>query len=500
MNKLSVSYINRLSAKLEKFAAESVRHNNLNRALRLLKTLSYLRYTFYLGIKNDFIENNIIKLAQHIKKSNFTYNKVKKSIVIIDEINADYIGLMIQYLSALVSGGYHILYIYEQREHRGAVRESLMQTLQSYEKARLRLIPSSINGLHKSQWIYNEICAFGSKNILMHFGEWAIEECVACTALPECCNRYRINIADHCFWAGVSCVDYTYEFRHYGANLSYKERGVKQSQIIYIPFYPVMKEVSFKGFPEECVGKFIFLTGGSSYKIVDENLTFFRLCKYILDKCPNSIILFAGSDGKDNSFLSNGIEQYGLQGKILPIGYRNDILEVFRHCDVFINTYPVSGGLMCQYAAQCSKPIINFKNDQVEECIAQKKRCNFTCCSEDEFKNEAFKLYCDSEYRKTRGTILHDAVVSKEEFENAFLSFIETGERKFKIDWNENFVPKVFSTNNVIDFYNKKLTGFYYNLFRLLGVDFIKLMPGELFLLVFSGVKIKIKKLIKRMV
>lgn len=497
MKELSVIYINALCSRFELIANRSIHKDCFNRALRVLKALAFIRYKFHLGYTNDFIEEQIQFLAQHIVRSTFSENHYEKSIAIIDEINADYVGLMTQYLAPFISDGYQILYLYEQIEHKGDLRTNLMQTLTSYDKAVVKEIPSEKKYFAKSQWIYNEICSFGSKKVLMNFGEWAVEHCVACYALPDECKKYHINAGDHCFWAGACCADYSFELRHYGANLSCKYRGLSKEQIVYQPFYPVMKEVSFQGLPEGCEGKFIFLSGGAAYKIVDEQKTYFKLCKRILNECPNAIIMYAGANAGniDNGVLTDGIEQFGLKGKFLSIGYRNDILEVFKHCDVFLDTFPIGGGTMCQFAAHCSKPIINYLYPGVEECVAQKKECHFTFYTEDDLIHEAVKLYADEAYRKRRGTEMHDAVVSKEEFDNALLSFLSTGNRVFEVKWDINFVPRKLSTEDAINYNNKALFVFYYQLFKYLGVDSIWLMPGNLFSFCISGVKRKMRKI-----
>lgn len=494
MNSLSISYIQSICAKFEGKVKYCLKLGLNNNAIRFLKVLSYIRYKFYLGYKNDFIEDCIKELSNSINNKKFKENGIEKSIAIIDNVNSDYIGLMPQYLEALISGSYHFLYLYEHKEHSTATRNYLMQTLCAYDRAILKEIPSC-KPISKSQWIYNEICSFGTTKIITHLGEWAIEECVACAALPSQCEQFRINCADHCFWAGASCVDYTLEFRHYGANITLNKRGIDKNHIIYVPFYPLMQVVSFKGFPKECIGKFIFLSGGAIYKIVDEEKTFFKLCKSILDKCPEAILIFAGAD-LNNSVLSDGIEEYGLQGRFFPVGYRTDIFEVFKHCDVFINTYPVGGGLMCQYAAQCSKPILNYKDKGDEECVAQKTDCNFTFFSEEEFIQEAVKLYSDKEYRIAKGKLFNNAVISKNEFNEAVLSFLQLRKKHFDVKWDDAFIQYEYNTEDAIEYCNKKLAAFYYKLFQLLKSDFIFSMPLEFFSLCVYSVKRLLNKML----
>ena len=46
--------------------------------------------------------------------------------------------------------------------------------------------------------------------------------------------------------------------------------------------------------------------------------------------------------------------------------YRKDISQLFRNCDIYYGTYPLSGGLMCQYAAAFGKPILAYAKKRVE--------------------------------------------------------------------------------------------------------------------------------------
>lgn len=499
MKRLSAPYLNGLCAQLEGISNKKLKRKCFDSAIKLLKALSFIRYKFFLGYRSVFIEDKIKELAGNIAKASFADVHNEKTITIIDEINADYVGLMTQYLAPFISDGYQILYIYEQIEHKGDVRSHLMQSLQSYENSTVKEIPTSKKGFAKSQWIYNEVCAFGARKILMNFGEWAIEHSVACYALPIECVKYHINACDHTFWAGACCADYSFEFRHYGANLTHRERGLKKDRIVYMPFYPVMKEVPFEGFPNICDGKFIFLTGGAAYKVVDEEKTFFRLCKRVLDACPDAIILYAGANVGNigNSVLEDGINEFEMQGRFISIGYRNDMIEVFRHCDVFLDTYPIGGGVMCQFAAQCSKPILDYKNTAIQESVGQKKDCHFTYYIEDDFVKEATRLYNDATYREHRGEEMHNAVVSKEEFDHALLSFMSSGKKIYGVKWDDHFIPREYSTEDAINYNNKALFVFYYQLFKYLGRDSIWLMPGNCLSFGVEGIIRKVKKIFK---
>lgn len=57
---------------------------------------------------------------------------------------------------------------------------------------------------------------------------------------------------------------------------------------------------------------------------------------------------------------------------VFLIGDRHDINEVFKHSDIFLNTYPIGGGLMTQYAAANSKPILSLGvKDEIDTYIVE---------------------------------------------------------------------------------------------------------------------------------
>lgn len=475
MKSLSVNYIQRLVGKLISKLQKSILKRQYDKAIIYMKTLSYMRYWFFLGYKDELIESGIHCVSEKIEKKEYSTLADDRSIIFLDTICSDTIGLTQQYIDALIDAGYKIFYIYEKGLYSNGC-DTILNTLNSYSNAKLIKIPANINKLQKAQWLYNYIISLNSRKIIYHTGEWAIEECIALYSLPKEVVRYKIDLADHTFWPGKDCLDYLFEFRDYGANVSLKYRGLKKEQLIYMPFYPAMKEISFAGFPPEARSKVVFLTGGAPYKVVDENNTFFRLCRDILNKCPNSVILFAGAT-ENNKIISKAKEEFRLGDRFIPIDYRKDIFEVFKHSDVYINTYPIGGGLMCQYAAQCSIPIINYLNENIEECVAQKGNIKFTSFNEIDFIDEAFNLYNDTDYRNKRGMLTKDCVISKDEFNKNLDYALNTNNSLYRIKENATFLPRDLNIQDKINFRNKSLIFFYYDLYEIMGHYMFSIMP-----------------------
>lgn len=485
----SLDYIACILEKLRSRSKQYIEKQDYDSAIQYVSCWAYLKYYFYQGYCDENIEKDIKTISRKIVSHPFVKDANMNIVAFYDRFASDNHGLTEQYLDALISNNFEILYITPVSLARPESC-NIRQVLKEYTKVRILQVPSDKSGVERSQWIYDVICNSGVSRLLMQLAPDDIEECIAFAALPPEVTRYQINLTDHTFWAGASVMDYSFEYRHYGCNLSHFKRGFPKDRLLLQPFYPIMTPIPFEGFPQECEGKFVFFTGGALYKMIDTELTFFRLCKNILDELPDSIILVAGGT-KDDKTIKDAIEKFQMQGRMIPIGDRKDIFEVFKHCDVFINTYPVGGDLMCQYAAQCSKPILNYLRNGCESVIGQKKKCEFTSYSKDSFISEAMHLYRDPLYRKGIGDNLHSAVITQEEFRTAFNKAMTSNHSTFDIQWKTNFIEHTLDANNAIK-YAKETWGLHYAIYHRLKNKMFREAP-------YMFIKLQVHRFVKKL-
>lgn len=394
-----------------------IERHHYNDAILYIKAAAKTKYDFYLGYTDETIEEYLRILSRQIKRvAQFRVMKKKRCVFYSFSI-ADNKGLTQQYIDALIANNYEFLLIHIQ-DIEGENSEQIYKTLSTYKGAATIQVPKKLSLIKKSQWLYDTICKYGSDKLLMQLRPDSVFECIAFCALPPEIKRYNLNLTDHAYWIGKGCMDYTFEFRQYGCFLSTTQRGFNQDQVLLLPFYPVMKHAPFEGFPFDVENKTVFFSGGAFYKVFDEEQTFFKLCRKILDATQDSVIIFAGSG--DLSTMQKAISNNGLDGRFLLIGERHDILEVFKHVDIYINTYPFGGGLMTQYAAHCGVPILNYLKSRIEGCVGQKHDIHFTSSSENDLINEAKRLCSDINYRQEKGQALRNAVISIDEFNRRF--------------------------------------------------------------------------------
>ncbi|MEN6462595.1 MAG: hypothetical protein ABFC94_14665 [Syntrophomonas sp.] len=429
--KLTKENINKLYERLKLKAVESLSSNRLNDCLIYLKGASTTAYYFYLGFKDDVIEDMLKKISLSIDKDPLPVDFVDDNCVFYDSFSLDNKGLTQQYIRAIIKAGWNLLYITESSicDERG---KNIINEISQYDKSSIIQIPSDIYGLTRSQFIYDAVIKFKPRKLFMHISPNAVNAVTAFYALPRQVEKFQINLTDHTFWIGTGCVDYSLEHKSYGASLSVKRRNISKNDVFIIPCYPIVTGTDFLGFPYQCKDKIIVLSGGAYYKVIDNKDTFFKLAKIVLGTSDEVVILYAGSG--DSSLFEKFIKQNCYEDRLILIGYRKDIGEVFRRSDIYLNTYPYIGGLMTQYAAQYSKPILSYTSIglcRAEEMVCQKNHIDLSIFDLESFKVEARKLIMSKEYRDRRGSEIKNCIISEPEFNKIFIRTVAEKENQF---------------------------------------------------------------------
>ena len=434
--KLTQDYIQKLFLRFKEKAMKNLKRGHIDVALRYLKAASYTAYTFYIGFTDSEIESMLKDISLRLRRTGENVPLINRC-VFYDTFSQDAQGLTMQYVDAIIAAGWEMLYVTEfDLNDPRSVR--LKKTLDDYPKAKIVSIPRDLKGLAKVQMVYDTIMNYTPGKLFMHIHPSAVEAVAAFYALPQGITKYQINLTDHTYWVGAGCVDYSFEFREYGASLSVGRRGIPRDRMLLMPYYPMMKSMPFEGFPKEVENKVIIFSGASFYKIIDEHDTFFKLNKAILDANPNAVTLFAG--GGDISMLNGLIEKYGLQGRFIPIGHRNDVYECFKHSDIYLSTFPYYGALMAQFAAHASLPILAYAEStsgRVEEVVCQKHKDEISFMNTDALVGESIRLVNDKIYREQRGQDIRKCVIDKDEFNRVFKLSVNLGTSQYHIEIEE---------------------------------------------------------------
>lgn len=439
--KVGLNNIKKAYSLLKQQAFEMYECGEYGGCFHKIKQSTILPIQFNWIYSDDDIEGVMQKMSSKvIRTKNDAYIGDDKKVVLIDDFCRSFI-LALQYIEAFTQAGYEVLYI-TYKECVVADDRSIIPKLQSYEKVSVSVVDVK-SYIERAQYIYNSITDFKACKVFLHTTECS-DSLLALYPLPSQIKRYMINLSDQRFWIGTKAIDYSLEFRPFGATVSYERRGLKKEQLLYVPFYPIDDKHDFKGFPEKANGRVVIFTGGDFYKTIDPNYVYWRLIRDILNQNPQAIVLFAIKHNigtKANEFVSKFIRKNKFEDRFISIGFRNDICEVFKHCDIYLGTCPTSGSLMSQLAALYSKPILQFylpdtSDDETEQALCYNDKLFISFENEADFLCEAKNLIESEEYRRAKGEALHKSMLSTQQFNERLLDKIHTHdysdcERKF---------------------------------------------------------------------
>lgn len=415
---------------IKHLAKREVKRGNYEKAQEYIKHCATIAQQFN-WIYADFELEDLLKIIGHktLPISPSHYEVQENRVVFYDDFCTSFV-LALQYIDALVAAGKEILYITPQITSSRRF-SSIIPILSQYDNIKIVEISGS-SYKEKQCQIYQHIFDFHPSQLILH--QFAHSEIVPVLfILPRQIKTYLINLADQTFWLGAKAIDYVLEFRQFGVSVSQQRRGIKPEQQLLIPFYPIVDNNEFQGFPEECnkPGKVIIFSGGDIYKILDEKMTYWRLVKEILDRHPNVVFLFATKiNNVGTNILDEFIKKNHFEGRFIYSSFRPDINEVMRHVDIYMGTCPVSGSLMSQLAAINAIPILQYyypgtPDDETEQAICFKEQFSISHSNIEDFLSEADRLICDKEYRISQGNRLQRSMISEAQFNELVKSAIE---------------------------------------------------------------------------
>lgn len=501
MIKISKDHILSIYNKLYDKAYINFNKKHYFKSLKDISKCAKLAYKFNWIYYDKNLENLLKKNGTKLLKKTHISEQKEENIIWIDSWGLEKRGLTTQYLNAFTSLNKNIFFILINLESFNLNNQNIKLLLSNPNNKILHINPDKEKLNIKLDEILSQIKNFNPSSLFLHITPWATEALILTNAI-EGITKYNINLTDHAFWLGKDFVDYNIEFRDYGATVSTEKRGFKKDQLLKIPYYPIINDINpFEGFRfKKDNDEILILTGGSSYKYKGKNGFFFKMADKILSLNNKAKLLIAGFD-QDN-YIENEISKLDNKNRIYIIGNRKDIDKVFEKCDIYLGSYPFTGGLMSCYAALFSKPIIAYadpsdKNNHLESIINIFTNSFKTCETLKDVLEYSELLLNDTVYRNLEGEKLNKATMSETKFIKILQETLNNHLSKLKfsdeiIDYDEfttyNFEREMENKNDLI-----------YFLFRLLKFrDFIsfpflsKYIP-HLSIIIINKIKNKLK-------
>jgi hypothetical protein len=399
----------------KKYAHRYFEQRDIERSVKCINLAALIGYNYNFQYSDDDLEQLISEIILITKPNSVSFQPHKNKICFYDSFGNNRV-LAQQYLRAIFAMDLELLYIYSSKNLNKGVEEEIL----NYSK-------STIIKLDKKSFKENltygldEIFKFGPSTIIEQFEPNDILGFCICGSFDNV-KRYFINLTDHAYWLGKNAADYFLEFRCYGAFLSHFQRNIPFEKLLFQPYYPIEAKSNFLGFPAEVVkDKIILFSGSDFYKIYGRNGHFFKMVERILHENEDVIFLLAGNGNVKP--IQTFIKKNNFQKRFILLGYRPDINEVIKRIDIFINTYPVIGGLMSQYAAVNHKPIIGFTdsdfysfNDTEDLLQTKKKKGVLVKTTLDDFHNELNLLIKNENLRLNNISVTENCVITPDDF------------------------------------------------------------------------------------
>lgn len=500
MKKLALPEVQSIFEKIKFLAQKEFQDKNYELSLKNIETAADLAYTFNWKYSDEELENLLIDISHSIIFETKPFIPIEGSVVLYDVFALDNRGLTQQYLRALISWDVEILFVFEGEDLSSS--KQILSEIKSYAKAEIFIVDSSLTKVEKIRSIYNKIIDFKPEKAFLHLHPSSVVAVSVWNALPEV-TRYQINLTDHAFWLGTKCIDYSLEFRDYGCTVSYEKRNLSKDKLLIQPYYPILDCKPFIGFPTQIPEDAIkIFTGGNYYKMYGKGGFFFKLLKTLFELSPKVVILLAGNG--DDKPIKRFIAENKYENCLFLLGSRPDITHVFDKCDIYLSTYPITGGLMGQYAASLSKPILSYTSKDIA-CNFSEGFINWNCdlnfkithTTLDSFKNEALKLIENKAYRVERGVENKKHVITESEFSQHLKKLVTS----HKMD--RPFENVIVDYNSFSDLYiemeNKYLKQFNFFVVSRFRFYSLVLFPKQVFsfLLSFSNWKYIISMIYK---
>lgn len=391
------------------------KRNDIDMAVRLIKLTARIGYNYNFRYCDDDLESLISEIGLQLVSQPVGFESQKDRIVFYDSFGNNRV-LAQQYIRSLISMDLEILYIYSSR----SLDSGLEKEILLYKKAKILKLDSDSSFIYNVKLALKEIADFKPATIIEHFTPWDILGFCICS-LCISSKRYLINLTDHAFWLGKNSSDYILEFRNYGVYLSHYHRHIPLEKLLMQPYYPIQPSVEFSGFPKEVTNnKIILFSGSNLYKISGKDGLFLKIVKRVLDENENVIYLLAGNGNTQP--IKKFIKDNNFQGRFILLGHRSDINEVIKNIDIYVNTYPMIGGLMSQYAAVNNKPIIGYTDENLysyndtEDLLQTRTKGVLVKTSLIDFHTTLNNLIKNEIDRTDNVNVTHDCVVSQENF------------------------------------------------------------------------------------
>lgn len=384
-------------------AFEYWNQGDVRKALISVYVCGELAYRYF--CVNSFGDDELDELLYQIGKSKLTIptidNPQDKRLIFFDSFASDNRCITEQYLDALHYNGYEILFVTSNSQFRG--ESKLGKLLSGYKNSRVVVLPPQTPLSQLANQVAQEIANWHASKAFIQIEPYDVMPIMLFSQYSGTLHRYFINLTDHAWWLGKNCIDTNLEFRQFGLALSTQVRGIEPLKEALIPYYPVSQlssETVNNLLPEGLDGKFVIVTGGAFYKYLDADFTLLHLMLRVFKENPNVVLLMVGTTKAGIQYKQRA-EKAGYEDRIFLMDNTPYLLSVFEHAQLYLCSYPMTGGLMAQIAAKQGLPVVAYStkgmdyNDLTDICYSDQFVIHNNA---NDFCEQIYRLVSDATY------------------------------------------------------------------------------------------------------
>lgn len=414
--------------KLFNIAEKCIEKSKYETALSALSFYSSIQYKVNQVYTDDRVENLLQTISRNLIKKKDAYDSDNNTVLFYDGFGLDRRGIALIMCKAIVKNGYKLIYLSprEQINKQPTFVENFKQSdivYEYYEKNGPNL--SYIKSLNK--------IIFERRPKVAFFYTYPNDVCgtIVFNSLKDAVYRFQLDLTDHAFWLGINAFDKCNGGRAFSTSIQYYYRHIPREKLSRLDSNLFVDDCKFNGLPFDENRRFIF-SGGQLYKTLgDKENTFYRIIDHILRQHSDIVFLYAGS-GDDHLIKELG---YKYPERVYLIPERPDFYQIMQRCVLYLNTYPMFGGLMMRYAAMAGKIPVTLKHDNDSDgiLIDQKSR-KIEYETYDELIEDVDRLLSDEKYLRQRESMLDGSVMTEECFIRNVRMMIEEHNTEFPIE------------------------------------------------------------------
>lgn len=472
--------VDKVINKLKLLIDVDINNERYEKAINTVKTLAEVYYGYNQIYTDIELEEKLLFIRDNILSKNI-YDVDKDCVFFYDGFGLDLRGLAVVYARALTSLNYHVIYACPDTM-RGKIPRIISEF--DMDKTEIIYINKSRRNIERIKQIDSIFTKYKPRSAFFYTTPWDVEGAMAFSNNSSTI-KFQIDLTDHAYWIGINAFDYIINGREMGASIAHYERGISRNRLIKLDCSPyINRDICERPLPFDIrTTKYVF-TGGALYKTLgDKGLLYYKTIDNILENFKDISFLYAGS-GNDGE-IKKIISKY--PGRAYLIAERPDFYELIKHCILYINSYPMFGGLMMRYAALAGKIPITLKHSSdADGILFNQEKLGIEYDDYDEFINEIHRLLSDDIYRAKKEDMLINSVMTEDDFARNLNLLIE----EKRTEYSFNNIEK-FDTTEFRNEYKKRYTNeqLYKTIAKKSNIRLMRFFPKEFIWGVLSKMK-----------